>query len=400
MGLLTVSKSEADQFDRDSVKALTSAVILGTVGASTILVMPGLLGVIVTTLKLTEQQLGFVASVDIFTMAIVMGITALGIGRLSWRALGFIGLVILAAGNVASLFSTDYSDILWARALAGVGEGITVAISFAALGCTRNPDRAFGIYLVFGLLFAAIVLFMFPYFMQWGGYSLVFSFLIGLCVLNIAFMPWLTPQARLIHTLDSPVIPISPLVVGLGLLMVTFFFIAQGAVWSYLERIGFSQGLEPKVVGSALALSGLAGLAGAGIAMLAGNKCARAIPITAGVVVQVVSMVMLVGEVNVMTFIIAVMLFNFSWNLCQPYFSGIMSEVDPQGRVVVLMGSIQTIGVSVGPFIAAFIITPGNLNPISYLGIICVLLSLITALVLLNTWKKYQQGHASLVNVV
>lgn len=165
--------------------------------------------------------------------------------------------------------------------------------------------------------------------------------------------------------------------------MVTLYFIAQGAVWSYLERMGVAQEIDAQTVANALALSALAGIMGAGIAMLLGNRAGRFLPITVGVIVQIGSMILLNTTLDVIGFIVAVMMFNFSWNLCQPYFSGLMSELDVEGRAVVLMGSIQTVGVAIGPFIAALVIRPGYFDAINYLGILCVSGALLSTYLLL-----------------
>ncbi len=393
---MTTPNNQQQSFNPSSVSAVFAATVLGTVGASTILVMPGLLGVIVTALGLSESQLGFVASVDIFTFAIATGLTALLIGRYNWRVLAGIGLGILAAGNLASMFAGTYEAMLWSRCLAGVGEGVAVGVSFAALGATRNPDRSFGIYLVFALIFSAAALYVFPYLVEFWGHTSVFVFLITLCLLNILLLPALTPQSKVhighVDASEEHVIPYR--LVGIGFVMVTLFFIAQGAVWSYLERIGAANALDPKIIGGALALSALAGVMGAGLATLLGDKYGRILPISFGLVVQSISMLMLTTGLTEFEFYCAVMMFNFSWNLCQPYFSGIMAEFDPQGRVVVLMGSIQTIGVAVGPFLAALLIMSGGLSRICYLGIACLIGTLITTIVLLRQWPGKHHGPA------
>ena len=381
--------SNTGTLDVNGVKAVAAAVFLGTVGASTILAMPAFLGVIVDMLGLNEQQLGFVASVDIFTMAIAIGASAFGLGRFNWRLLALAGLVLLVSGNLCSLFAPNYSFMLWSRVLAGIGEGLAVGVSFAALGITRNPDRSFGIYLFFALIFSAAALYIFPLLVDAGGHAVVFIILISISLVNILLLPWLAPKAKDPEPGNGQVEnKLSFVLIGIGLVMVTLFFIAQGAIWAYLERIGLAANIELETVGAALAFSALAGIAGAGLATVLGNKFGRAIPVTLGIAVQTLSMLMLTTSLGVTGFIVAVMMFNFSWNLCQPYFSGIMSALDPQGRAVVLMGSIQTIGVSIGPFIAALIIMPGEFDAISYLGIGCVTGALLATYSLLYIWQK------------
>lgn len=386
------NKTDGKQFEAfnySGTTAITAATMLGTVGALTILVMPGLLGVMVDAFGLNDNQLGLVASVEIFTMAIATGVATLGISRINWRQMACVALIVLAIGNITSILAQSISGLLWSRGVAGIGEGIAVAVSFSALGISRNPDRSFGIYLVFALIFSAILLYALPFIVQLGGHFLVFSFLAALCLINMLFLPWLSPQAqRRAMDVGQGHFHVPYKLVGIGLAMVTFFFIGQGAVWSYLERMGAARDIDAQSVSAALSLSALAGIVGAGIAMLMGNRIGRSVPITFGVMVQVISMLILTTEFDKEGFIIAVMIFNFSWNLCQPYFSGVMSELDPEGRAVALMGSLQTIGVSVGPLIAAVIIRPGEYDSISYLGIGTVLIALVMSYLLHSLWKS------------
>lgn len=389
------SENQLGDFDYSGPKAIAAATILGTVGALTILVMPGLLGVIVDAFGLDDQQLGVVASVEIFAMAIATGVTTFGICRFNWRTMALLALLVLAAGNLATMIASTFPQLLLTRGVSGIGEGVAVALSFSALGATRNPDRSFGIYLLFALAFAAAVLYVFPDIVELGGHLLVFSFLIAICVLNMLCLPWLPPQPKGggFHP-DGRKIRIPYKLAFIGLLMVTFYFIAQGAVWSYVERMGLDRGIDRQMVGTALSLSALSGIAGAGVAMLLGNRVWRSVPITFGVLVQIISMLMLTADFDQSEFIAAVMIFNFSWNLCQPYFSGVMSELDASGRVVALMGSLQTIGVALGPFIAAMIIRPGQYTSICYLGIGTVLVALLLSYLLFGLWK-HQKGRSS-----
>jgi DHA1 family inner membrane transport protein len=382
-----VNEKSPGPFEYSGVRAITAATVLGTIGALTILVMPGFLGVMVEAFGFNDRQLGLLASVQIFTNAIATGVTTVAISRINWRLLGLAAMVILAAGNVLSILMPGFSGILVARCIAGIGEGIAIAVCFSALGITRDPDRSFGIYLVFALIFSAVVLYIFPIVFAWGGHRLVFYSLTGLSLAGVLLLPWLSPQSPERKTHSHHHLPLPYKLVGVGLAMVTFFFIGQGAVWSYLERMGAARAIDPETVSAALSLSALAGIAGAGIAMLLGKKVRRSVSITVGVVAQVISMLMLASEFDEKGFIAAVMIFNFSWNLCQPYLSGVMSELDPEGRVVVLMGSLQTIGVAVGPLIASMTMGSGEYQLICYLGIGTVLISLALTYLLLGWWK-------------
>ncbi len=63
--------------------------------------------------------------------------------------------------------------------------------------------------------------------------------------------------------------------------------------------------------------------------------------------------------------------------------SGIMSELDPKGRVVVFMGAIQTAGFGAGPAIAAMLLTSDSYSRVNVLGIALIMTSLFFVLSLI-----------------
>ncbi len=96
------------EIDIDSESALLSSIVLAVIGASTILILPGLVGVIADTLGLTAQQLGYVASADIIGMAVSMAVVAFIIHRVSWRPLALLGLILIIVGNTMNQNFTKY----------------------------------------------------------------------------------------------------------------------------------------------------------------------------------------------------------------------------------------------------------------------------------------------------
>ena len=101
--------------DLDSLRSLVAANYLGTVGALTIVILPGIVGVIADSLQLDPGQVGIVMSADIVTMALALGITAFFIHKLNWRVLAVISLALLFLGTVASIGADTYESMILAR---------------------------------------------------------------------------------------------------------------------------------------------------------------------------------------------------------------------------------------------------------------------------------------------
>ena len=371
----------------DATTAKIATIILGVIGASTILLLPGLVGLIAESLDLRPNQIGWVASGDLTTMGATMVVVAFVIHRIDWRYLTLAALALLAIGYGFSAFASTFQTMMYARLLSGVGEGIGVSVAFTILGGMHNPDRQFGIYLVCALTFGATGLLILPTVAAAGGQTLVFGVLALLVLVSAATVVWL-PRKHDESIEDESTVKHLPLtLIGLGLATVFFYFLAQGDVWAYLERIGDAAQLTPALVGKALALSSVAGIAGAFVATVIDTRFGRAWPLSFSAATSITALLLLHAEVTATTFIAAAAMFNFAWNVSQPLFSGIMAELDAKGRAVCMMGAVQTIGVGLGPGAAALFVS-GGYGVVLYIGIGAILISQILVLTLISLARR------------
>jgi predicted MFS family arabinose efflux permease len=359
------------------VRALIAAIVLGTVGALTIMVVPGFVMLVGAQTALDDRQLGFVASSDITATAVAIGLTTFLISRLDWRYLALAGLALIVLGNLWTAASVDYSSIVAARICAGTGEGLAIGVSFAALGCSANPDRAFGIYLVVGLTVSAAVLAMLPVLQAMFGSPPVFTGMAVLTLASATLLAWLPRCNPAAVSWNTSGTVFSKRLAIAGLVGVFLYFIAQGAMWSYFERIGAASGVDPVVIGSAMGLSSFAGVGGALLAVSVCTRFGRILPLSVSGVASVLSFWLLLGHVTPTALIVSGVLLNFAWNLAQPLLSGVCANADSRGRVVVAMGSIQTVGFGAGPALAALMLHDQNFAPIIWMSVSVVVISLL-----------------------
>ena len=345
------------------LRGLTAAVILGTLGALTIMIVPGFVMLLGAQSGLNDQQLGYVASWDINASAAAIGFATFLVARLSWRQLAFGGLVLLVLGSFLTGQCHTYSSLVGARIVAGIGEGLAIAVSFAALGSAANPDRAFGTYLVVGLSVSAALLALLPRLMSHFGPAVLFESFAGVSALSAVLLLWL-PRAANRPGLSLDGTPgVSKHLAVAGLVGAFLYFIAQGAVWSYFERMGSASGIDPNIIGEAMGLSSFAGVGGAFLAVLLVSRCGRRWPLIASGILSVASFWLLRGQINGTELVVSGLLFNFAWNLAQPLLSGVCSDADCHGRVVVAMGCIQTVGFGIGPALTATLLRGHDYGP-------------------------------------
>jgi predicted MFS family arabinose efflux permease len=360
---------------------LAAAISLGTLGGLTIMAVPGFVGLIGSLSKLDDQSLGYVASWDINAMAATIGLGTFLISRFNWKHLALLALAVMAVGNLWTAYSQDYVPIILSRLCAGSGEGLAIAVSFAALGSAPNPDRAFGIYLVIGLTVSAGILALLPLLEAGIGAFAIFLGYAFIILVSGLLMRWLPARSPAVPSgLDSSA-PVEKRLAIAGLSGVFLYFIAQGAMWSYFDRIGAANGIDPEVVGQAMGISSVSGTGGALLSVILCSRVSRSWLLAFSGGLSLASFWLLAGTVTEGSLFAAGILFNFGWNVAQPLLSGLCSEADRRGRVVVAMGCIQTVGFGLGPALTAMLLTGHDFVPAAWMstGVLVASLAIVVA---------------------
>jgi len=343
-----------------SPSGLASAILVGIVGAMTILITPGFLAVVAALAPLDDAHLGYVVAWDINAMGVTIGISALMLTRCNWRLAVALGIALATVGNLATAAAGSYAAIAAARVLAGCGEGMAVGFAFAALARARNPDRAFALYLVFFLLLGAGLLLVIPSLLERFGPARLFIANGLLAMGALCALKWFPNGRASEGDIFSITEPINHLLAIRALVAVFLYFFATGAMWSYVERIAVSNGLDAATVAQSLSLGTLAGVVGAGVAGLVPASWGRALPLAFSGIVSVASFQLLNGHVSVVAFFLASAMLLFGWNFAQPILSGICAEADRCGRIVCAMGAIQTFGMGLGPAAVGLTLSSGG----------------------------------------
>lgn len=354
---------------------LISAILVGLVGALVIFITPGFLAVIAQKTGFDNDELGYLAALDINAMAVTVGLSTFALARVPWRIAVALGLALIIVGNLLTAAVVSFPAMAAARIVAGAGEGVAIGFAFAALGRASNPDRAFSIYLVVGALLSSAFLYALPAIQAAVTPSALFLIV---AALNAFVM--LSLFAFPDGSKDEP-----DIFAGAGkldmryasgaLLGVFLLFFAMGGMWSYSERIGMASRLSADVIAKGLSIGTIAGVVGAGLAGVLPRRWGRSWPLVVTAITGVASFLMYRGQVVPNNFIVATVLMMFSWNFAQPLLSGICSEACGRGRVVCAMGSIQTFGTGLGPAAAAATLVTGSFSVMIYSAAVVLALS-------------------------
>jgi predicted MFS family arabinose efflux permease len=363
-------------FDERTIVPILSMVAFTVLAQAVYAVLPLLVGATVERLDFTAQQAGLIGAADMFGATISALIISLIISRGRWRLVLNAGLFILVVADVSSGLAQHFSSLLISRVVAGVGEGIVLTIAYISMGETRNPVRAYGFATTGYVAFSAPGLYFMPFLVDTLGLRGVFWGLAALTALAALLVRHLPDRARLIGISTSLNAKFRLSATSLiGLAGVLSYFMAQGGVWAYLDRIGMSNQISTADVATALAISSIGGLLGALLATWLDSRYGRLRPLLYSTLCTVVSLLVMSGNRTLLVFAAMASLFNFAWNFSVPFQFGALALIDPSRRTVALGGGTVNAGLAAGPVVAAAVIGERSIYHVNWMGMILSVVS-------------------------
>ena len=323
--------------------------------------MPMIVGAMADHLPFSVQQVGVIASADMFGMFASALFALYWIRRWSWRAAALFFCVGLVACHGLSSQLTDFWQLAAARFAAGFCGGSMMAIGSTLIADTKHPERNVALLTGVQMATAAVGFLVLPAIIESRGAAGVFSFL-ALLVTPALLAGALIPSAgpwdlgrNVVTSAESGHLSRSAVLVALLVTLPGFLFhLGYGASWAFIERLGVSSGLSLDTVGQALSASFLAGVAGSATAWLLGMKYGRNVPFIVTVIAQLTTLTILAFLLDgVVVFVSALMVYAFFLNFPIPYQIGLAVSLDTTGRAAVLYLLMLKAGIAIAPLLAA-----------------------------------------------
>jgi predicted MFS family arabinose efflux permease len=354
--------------DINSRQTLWSVFLVGVIAPEVFIVQPGFVQGLVEHVGFDDQGAGYAASWEMFGLATTTILMTFIAHRVNWRTVILGSLIIMFLANAMCTLTTDLNTFVALRFIAGLGAGSLVSLSFAIVGLTSNPDRNFGLLIMWVLTYGAIVLWAMPSAYAYAGMSGALWFFAIFPLIAVPFIKHLPANGESVAQVEEDAVNLTTGMKTLALFAMLAYFMAQGVVWAYLFLIGLAGGLGEQAVANGLTLSQFAGIAGAMLAAIMAHRFGRSLPLTIGILGGALCLYFLVGSFEFMAFAVAVCVYNFAWNLTHPFLLASMASFDRRGRVVVYAVAMQMVGLAIGPGLAASVISEGDYINVNWLG--------------------------------
>ena len=355
--------------DINSRKLIIAMIYLGVIGVCVFILQPGFVQGLVAYVGFDEQQAGLIASYEMFGMATTTVLLCFISNRVDWQKVLFGCLIVSAIGNLASIGQTDFLMLSLTRFMVGLGSGGLVSLTFTMAGLTSNPDRNFGLIVVWVLIYGAFGMLLMPSAYELIGMNGLYVFLALFTASGLWFVKSLPRFGDLVEV-DKQITEYSNKTKITSLAGLLIYNIAIGIVWTYLFLVGLQAGMGEQAVANAITISQFLGIGGALAAVLLQAKAGRILPLGIGILGGAGFISLIVGDVSSLIFWIGVCGFNMLWNLSIPYFFAVLADYDTHGRIVVYGVSMQFLGLALGPFIAALLLEAGGFDLVNISSVV------------------------------
>lgn len=339
---------------------------------------PLLVGAAAADLGFSDSQVGYLASADLFGIAVAAVLAPFWLPRIPWKTAALFSIVLLVAGNVLSAQTSHFEALCAIRFVTELGSGGLFTLALTTLAQTKNPDRFFSIGIGATIALSVAVFLWLPAVIEANGINTLFWLQGGIALL-ITPMCWFLPteDSREVKktSAQSNVARFLPLFICF--IGFSFFTMAEGGMWAYMERIGDSAGFETTYVGRVLAITQFASLFGSVLAAYLSTRFGRTLPIVGATLIFIVGLYLLLNhDENV--YLIAACMTQFAYIFVLPYLMLMCVELDLTGRYYVLTTAFKMGGFSAGPAVVAMLLGGSGYAVVSWVGIaflvICLLL--------------------------
>ena len=381
--MTTQTKALADnRLPASSQLVLLAAIVLFAAITPTILMTaPAVAAQLATQWQLSPSQIGDLFSTELGAMSVATLPALWWLKRVDWRRAALLAGMLFIAANLLSMLAHAYSVLLALRFCSALAGGSLMIICLSSAASTPNPGRVYGLWVMGQLVVGAIGLSILPHLFERFGLSACYLMLAGLMTLFLPLARHFPQGSPPPEKTTEHVAVASRWKVALGILGLLGFYISLSGVWTFIGSISTHAGISAGASGEILAVATLSGIVGAGCVALIGNRLPRLLLLLLSYGLMAGSVLLLLGQPEMLRFALAALLFKFTWTFILPLILASLAELDRSGKLMNASNLVIGGGLAIGPTVAGRLIeASGGFQSLLVGGACITLLSLVLML--------------------
>jgi predicted MFS family arabinose efflux permease len=354
--------------------------VIGTVSFLPLLVLPAMVGVLVDEAGVSESFAGWAASANFFGFSIVALLMAFRMHQVDVRRMAIASLAIaLAADAISAVLAAPTAAFLLIRFITGSASGAAQVAALSAIAHLDEAERGFGLLITLQFIVAAFGCYILPIYSAELGATGMFLLFAACDLLALVLARHLPGRAIDESTGGERGSERSILFAAatlLALLGYGLFETANSAQYTYLGRLGVSLAFSNHEIGTALMVASLAGIPGAFTIIVIGKRFGTIVPLAFGIGIAILGLVILITSGSFAWYLTAGICLGFSWAFCLPFIQALMASLDPNGSALAASASAASIGVAIGPGLAASVVEVGHYQPVFMIAIALMIMAM------------------------
>lgn len=347
-----------------------SALFIPSLATFPVMVMPFIFGAVIDQLAIDSSTATYATSAEIAMIAFASLLVSVTLKILPPKATAVVGVLMVVIGQLLSIHGDSLDSMLTARALTGFGEGLCLGIGFATLaqikGGTNLIAYASGVSAAFGLLSFVIV----PQLQPVLGTPAIFWFMVAVAGACLPLTLWM-PNVKL---KKLPItVDITALFNARSFSLFTVSFMAScgsNTLWLYFEQVGQSVGMTLEDIGHLGVISSIPTLLVPFVANFVFSKNKSVLPIGIVCLLSGVASYYYGDSSTSWMFSAVIFAMSFLYIFLLAYVRMFSAHMDATGRTTAAVGGADSLGLVIGPLVAAFTLNLTNsFEPLSFFGL-------------------------------
>jgi predicted MFS family arabinose efflux permease len=262
------------------------------------------------------------------------------------------------------------------RFVGGMASGVILAACYA-LYSYLNPQRNFAAFSIGQMLSGFVGVTALPLLTARLGWQSSFYSLAAVTAAALPLGLWLPPHThgRSLEAAALGKAGRTTLWVWGAVAGILVYVVGEGAVWTFMERMGTTSGIPERDVNIAVSACTLAGVLGAFVTMFPSRRLGAMLPLALSALLSVGS-VCVMRTSNPYLFTASLSGFTFAWLAFATVQFAVITEADTVGVATIAMSAAWYAGFTIGPYISGELVASYGFAPVQYLGVAGVLLAL------------------------
>jgi predicted MFS family arabinose efflux permease len=363
-----------------NLRGMIGAIFAGVVALLVVNVLPALVNLIAINLNWDERALGLLASADVagITLGSIVGVPI--VRRLALRTVVVWGILVLVAADLACGAAAARVLMVTCRFIGGCASGVILAACYAIYSYA-NAQTNFAAFSVGQMVSGFIGVTALPILAAHFGWRSSFysiALVTAIALLLVRHLPS-QPFAKASQPTDAVPHPHTGLAVWFSVGGLIVYIVGEGAVWTFMERMGADSGLSEHDINVAVSACTLAGVLGAVVTMFPSKRLGVVLPLTASAALSVAGCLGM-RSADPTVYLAALAAFTFAWLAFATVQFAAIAEADTAGTATISMSAAWYAGFAVGPYLAGELVVKYGYSSVQFLGIVGVLFALASVL--------------------